>query len=73
MTWTDKINQRVATSAVGRWFKLEGCGHVSASRRVQHCKSKTGAKQLSQQPKERKGSYFLTEMRAGLATFFAMA
>lgn len=25
------------------------------------------------QPKERKGSYFFTEMRAGLATFFAMA
>lgn len=24
-------------------------------------------------PKERKGSYFFTEMRAGLATFFAMA
>jgi AGZA family xanthine/uracil permease-like MFS transporter len=27
----------------------------------------------AQQPKERKGSYFFTEMRAGLATFFAMA
>lgn len=25
------------------------------------------------QPKERKGSYFFTEIRAGLATFFAMA
>jgi xanthine/uracil/vitamin C permease (AzgA family) len=25
------------------------------------------------QPKERKGSYFFTEFRAGLATFFAMA
>lgn len=24
-------------------------------------------------PKERKGSYFFTEIRAGLATFFAMA
>lgn len=24
-------------------------------------------------PKERKGSYFFTELRAGLATFFAMA
>jgi AGZA family xanthine/uracil permease-like MFS transporter len=27
----------------------------------------------AQQPKERKGSYFFTELRAGLATFFAMA
>ncbi|KAL2135036.1 hypothetical protein VTI74DRAFT_10073 [Chaetomium olivicolor] len=51
MGFIDKINQSVATSVVGRWFKLDGCGH----------------------PKERKGSYFLTEMRAGLATFFAMA
>jgi len=25
------------------------------------------------QPRERKGSYFFTELRAGLATFFAMA
>lgn len=25
------------------------------------------------QPKERKGSFFFTEFRAGLATFFAMA
>jgi adenine/guanine/hypoxanthine permease len=25
------------------------------------------------QPRERKGSYFFTEIRAGLATFFAMA
>ncbi|KAK4150954.1 hypothetical protein C8A00DRAFT_45748 [Chaetomidium leptoderma] len=51
MGWVEKTNQWVATSPVGRWFKLDGCGH----------------------PKERKGSYFLTEMRAGLATFFAMA
>ncbi|KAL2015194.1 hypothetical protein VTK56DRAFT_6081 [Thermocarpiscus australiensis] len=51
MGWVEDINRKVATSAVGRWFKLEGCGH----------------------PKERKGSYFFTEMRAGLATFFAMA
>ncbi|KAK4133491.1 hypothetical protein BT67DRAFT_52201 [Trichocladium antarcticum] len=50
-TWMDRANRNIATSAVGRWFKLDGCGH----------------------PKERKGSYFFTEMRAGLATFFAMA
>lgn len=45
------INQAVARSAVGRWFKLDGSGH----------------------PKERKGSLFLTEIRAGIAAFFAMA
>ncbi|KXX77389.1 Adenine/guanine permease AZG1 [Madurella mycetomatis] len=51
MGWVQATNRKIATSAVGRWFKLEGCGH----------------------PKERKGSHFFTEMRAGLATFFAMA
>ncbi|KAI0487666.1 purine transporter [Xylaria cf. heliscus] len=45
------INEKVARSAVGRWFKLDGCGH----------------------PKERKGSLFLTEIRAGIVAFFAMA
>ncbi|KAL2885523.1 putative xanthine/uracil permease [Ceratocystis lukuohia] len=45
------INEAVARSKVGYWFRLDGSGH----------------------PRERKGSYFLTEMRAGLATFFAMA
>ncbi|KAI0399247.1 purine transporter [Xylaria palmicola] len=51
MITAQKINETVARSAVGRWFKLDGCGH----------------------PKERKGSLFLTEMRAGVAAFFAMA
>ncbi|KAK4188997.1 Adenine/guanine permease AZG1 [Podospora australis] len=51
MGWMETTNERIGRSAVGRWFKLEGCGH----------------------PKERKGSHFFTEMRAGLATFFAMA
>ncbi|KAJ3572896.1 hypothetical protein NPX13_g4897 [Xylaria arbuscula] len=45
------INEKVARSAVGRWFKLDGSGH----------------------PKQRKGSLFLTEIRAGIAAFFAMA
>ncbi|TRX93991.1 hypothetical protein FHL15_005069 [Xylaria flabelliformis] len=45
------INEKVARSAVGRWFKLDGCGH----------------------PKARKGSLFLTEIRAGVVAFFAMA
>ncbi|KAF2968699.1 hypothetical protein GQX73_g4880 [Xylaria multiplex] len=47
----NSINEKVARSAVGRWFKLDGCGH----------------------PKQRKGSLFLTEIRAGIAAFFAMA
>ncbi|EEY15814.1 purine transporter [Verticillium alfalfae VaMs.102] len=51
MAWTDTINNKVARSRAGRWFKLDGCGH----------------------PRERKGSKFLTELRAGLVTFFAMA
>ncbi|KAK4161413.1 Adenine/guanine permease AZG1 [Cladorrhinum sp. PSN259] len=51
MGWLENTNKAIGRSVVGRWFKLEGCGH----------------------PKERKGSYFFTEMRAGLATFFAMA
>ncbi|KAK2623758.1 hypothetical protein QTJ16_006939 [Diplocarpon rosae] len=48
---TTKINDAVATSFVGRRFRLEGSGH----------------------PKARQGARFLTEIRAGLATFFAMA
>ncbi|KAI1445260.1 hypothetical protein F5Y02DRAFT_387465 [Annulohypoxylon stygium] len=51
MGWVYRINSRVASSPVGRWFQLEGSGH----------------------PRERKGSYFLTELRAGVAAFFAMA
>ncbi|RDA88907.1 hypothetical protein CP532_5470 [Ophiocordyceps camponoti-leonardi (nom. inval.)] len=51
MGWVDKLNTRVATSPVGRWFRLDGCGH----------------------PLARKDSLFTTELRAGLATFFAMA
>lgn len=51
MTWTHTFNQKIARSAVGRWFRLDGSGHR----------------------KTRAGSYFFTEIRAGLATFFAMA
>lgn len=51
MGWVHTTNQKIAASAVGRWFKLDGSGHR----------------------KERKGSFFFTELRAGLATFFAMA
>ncbi|KAI3327395.1 purine transporter [Xylariaceae sp. AK1471] len=51
MTLAQTINEKVARSAVGRWFKLEGSGHR----------------------KERKGSLFTTEIRAGISAFFAMA
>ncbi|KAF8754688.1 Permease family [Rhizoctonia solani] len=45
------LNVKVAESAVGRWFRLDGSGH----------------------PKQREGSLFTTELRAGTTTFFAMA
>lgn len=51
MGLTKRVNDAVATSLVGRRFRLQGSGH----------------------PKEREGARFLTEIRAGLATFFAMA
>ncbi|KAI0020600.1 permease family-domain-containing protein [Xylariomycetidae sp. FL0641] len=51
MGWVHDTNARIARSAVGRYFQLDGSGH----------------------PKERKGSFFTTEIRAGLAGFFAMA
>ncbi|KAJ7086457.1 permease family-domain-containing protein [Mycena belliarum] len=47
----DLLNAHCADSFVGRWFRLEGCGH----------------------PKERVGSRFTTEIRAGLTTWAAMA
>jgi adenine/guanine/hypoxanthine permease len=49
-TWVHDTNAAVARSAFGRYFRLEGSGHL----------------------RERKGTYFFTEIRAGLATFFAM-
>ncbi|KAF8881607.1 permease family-domain-containing protein [Infundibulicybe gibba] len=47
----EKVNTKIASSPVGRWFQLEGSGH----------------------PKERRGSFFTTEIRAGLTTWAAMA
>ncbi|EAS32691.3 nucleoside transporter [Coccidioides immitis RS] len=49
--WGDRINNAVAKTRFGYWFRLEGSGHR----------------------RERKGAKFLTEIRAGLTTFFAMA
>ncbi|KAG0274620.1 hypothetical protein BGZ95_009614, partial [Linnemannia exigua] len=51
MTFFDRLNHSVATSGVGKYFRLEGSG----ARR------------------ERAGSKFTTELRAGLTTFVAMA
>ncbi|KAL5522042.1 hypothetical protein ACEPAF_1898 [Sanghuangporus sanghuang] len=51
VSFIDRLNARVAASAVGRWFRLEGCGH----------------------PKQRVGSRFFTEIRAGITTWAAMA
>ncbi|KAF9902785.1 hypothetical protein EC991_004557 [Linnemannia zychae] len=51
MTFFDRLNHSVATSSVGKYFRLEGSG----ARR------------------ERAGSKFTTELRAGLTTFVAMA
>jgi adenine/guanine/hypoxanthine permease len=54
MGYNDMIhlaNQAVARSILGKYFRLEGSGHI----------------------RERKRSYFFTEIRAGVATFFAMA
>lgn len=50
MTLSDRINDYVARSRVGKYFQLE---HSGARR-------------------ERKGTKFMTEIRAGLTTFFAM-
>jgi len=51
MQLVDALDERVATSFIGRWFLLDGCG----------------------KPKERTGSRFTTEIRAGLTTWAAMA
>ncbi|KAI9312962.1 permease family-domain-containing protein [Dichotomocladium elegans] len=54
MVWagfTDKLNNAVAGSRIGRYFQLEGSGAY----------------------RERKGTRFTTEIRAGITTFFAMA
>ena len=29
MGWMDGVNEKIAASVVGRWFRLEGSGHVS--------------------------------------------
>ncbi|EJD00393.1 uncharacterized protein FOMMEDRAFT_22208 [Fomitiporia mediterranea MF3/22] len=51
VSFVDRFNARVAASAFGRWFRLEGSGH----------------------PRQRVGSRFFTEIRAGITTWAAMA
>ncbi|KIJ67206.1 hypothetical protein HYDPIDRAFT_186086 [Hydnomerulius pinastri MD-312] len=51
LTFADRLNARVADSAIGRWFRLEGSGHA----------------------REREGSRFMTDVRAGFTTWAAMA
>jgi AGZA family xanthine/uracil permease-like MFS transporter len=62
------LDYKVSRSTFGRVFRLDGSGHVSSS-----CKAHHHGIADSSQPKERKGSKFLTEIRAGLTTFFTMA
>lgn len=31
MGWVQNVNAKVATSVVGKWFRLDGSGHVSFS------------------------------------------
>jgi AGZA family xanthine/uracil permease-like MFS transporter len=78
MGWVHNTNAKIAAGPVGRWFRLEGSGHVclevppmlDASRQYQETNHSFLA---LEQRRERKGSYFFTEIRAGLAAFFAMA
>ena len=70
MGWIHTVNLKVAKSPVGRWFRLDGSGHVRQSR------SHVALIQTADPPAQKKtraNSYFFTEIRAGLATFFAMA
>jgi AGZA family xanthine/uracil permease-like MFS transporter len=66
--WMENANRAVARSFVGKYFRLEGSGHVCIVQEHYWTISLRCS-----QPKERKGSKFFTEFRAGLATFFAMA
>jgi adenine/guanine/hypoxanthine permease len=62
------LDSKVSRSTFGRVFRLDGSGHVRPNSSEQEF---DGANAL--QPKQRKGSKFLTEIRAGLTTFFTMA
>lgn len=67
--YTAFLNDFVSHSAVGRYFHLEGSGHV---REACPC-HKHLLHSNPQQPNEIRGARFATELRAGLTTFFTMA
>jgi AGZA family xanthine/uracil permease-like MFS transporter len=60
------LDTKISKSTFGRVFRLDGCGHVSSLNDL------LIATDIFQ-PKERKGSKFMTEIRAGMTTFFTMA
>jgi adenine/guanine/hypoxanthine permease len=64
----EAIDIKIGSTTFGRVFRLEGSGHVRLCTQGPY-ESCTNLWQL----KERKGSKFLTEIRAGLTTFFTMA
>jgi AGZA family xanthine/uracil permease-like MFS transporter len=62
------LNDVVSASVVGRYFHLDGSGHV----RPFHYHPPIYSTDLFQ-PNEIKNARFTTELRAGLTTFFTMA
>lgn len=65
----DRLDAKLSASTFGRVFRLDGSGHVSPSLPI--LTTLLAHKYL--QEKQRKGAKFMTEIRAGLTTFFTMA
>ncbi|TEA06068.1 putative xanthine/uracil permease [Colletotrichum sidae] len=73
-------NAKIAASPLGQWFQ-QCRGAYAKSGWIQKTNAKIAASPVgrwfqlegSGHPRERKGSYFFTELRAGLVAFFAMA
>lgn len=63
------LNDLVSHSPVGRYFHLDGSGHVCSPVIYVELPSML----TIQKPKEIRGARFTTELRAGLTTFFTMA
>lgn len=66
-------NAKIAATPFGRYFRLEGSGHVSPPASHLHPPLPPAGRSNTQQRNERQNAFFFTEVRAGLATFFAMA
>jgi AGZA family xanthine/uracil permease-like MFS transporter len=62
------LDAKLSRSTFGRVFRLDGSGHASSDLPV----SAVLFADITQE-KERKGAKFMTEIRAGLTTFFTMA